>query len=249
MHIIIWIIVILVVLGLIISLAEWVIDNIVPILLIATYIVGLIFWPKVMVALTIVAIGLLIVWALIKGAIRWIKKNVLSKFHRKHRRKPITEQEVKEKRRRSLVQVDDSLPEDVRTVINNGNRFLIAVREFNDDIEDEVVSKKLDELEGLTYQIFHELGRNPGKLHELDRLNNYYLPTIEKLIRSYAELDNYEYQESNLRDIKSEISNMLDDVNAALLKLVNDLFVYEKIDVQSDITVMKSMFERDGISK
>ena len=45
MHIIIWIIVILVVLGLIISLAEWVIDNIVPILLIATYIVGLIFMP------------------------------------------------------------------------------------------------------------------------------------------------------------------------------------------------------------
>lgn len=249
MHIIIWIIVILVVLGLIISLAEWVIDNIVPILLIATYIVGLIFMPKIMVALTGACIGILIVLVLIRSIIRWIKRNIISRFKRKHHQKPISEKVIRANRGKANVTVDDNMPEDVREIISNGNRFLTSIRMYSDEIEDVILTKKLGDLEGIIYQILCELKRNPDKVRGVERLNNYYIPTIEKLVRSYAELDKYEYQESNVQEIKREITQSIDDVNSALLKLVNDLFVYEKIDIQSDVAVMKQMLKRDGILK
>ena len=247
MHIILWIVVILVILGLIISLAEWVVEHIVQILLVAAYVVGLIFFPKVVIILTLICVALFIVGMILKGIGEWIERNLIHNHLRKDRRPKAKGKKTKNKY--VNVAIDESLPDDIKLVLAEGNKYITRIRNYNEEIEDKDVSDKLDKLEGLMRQIFTELGRCPEKSKDMDKLKNYYLPTIDKLVKSYSELDKYEFQSANILEMKTEISKSLDDANEALSELMNDLFLYDKIEVQSDISVMKNMFERDGIYK
>ena len=78
---------------------------------------------------------------------------------------------------------DDSIPANVRQLINEGNEYISFVRGINDIIPDtEEMSDKLYKLESIMNRIFDQVKKDPSSADELHQLMNYYLPTTKKLL-------------------------------------------------------------------
>ncbi|MDD6551650.1 MAG: 5-bromo-4-chloroindolyl phosphate hydrolysis family protein [Lachnospiraceae bacterium] len=141
---------------------------------------------------------------------------------------------------------DASLPPEARDVIEQGEKYIAEFHHLNDVIPDEAMSEKLDKLENLIQRIFSEVRKKTEKAAGLRRLLDYYLPTTKKLVQAYADAENQPDTE-NISQIKKEIEDSLDMINAACEKIFDEMFTDDAWDISSDINVMKRMMEQDGL--
>ena len=77
---------------------------------------------------------------------------------------------------------------------------------------------------------------------------NYYLPTTEKLMNAYIELDKQPEVGENIINTKRDIEEAVDTINDAFENLLDSLFEETAWDISSDISVMKTMMEQDGLT-
>ncbi len=137
--------------------------------------------------------------------------------------------------------------EEVQSVLDEGHAYIRTIRECNDEIPDDVLSDKLDRLELIVSRIFEQVEKNPDAAKDLHRLMDYYLPTVVKLLRAYIDLDNQPGAGENIAGTKREIEGVIDTINNACEKMLDSLFEEMAWDISSDISVMKSMMEQDGL--
>ncbi len=149
---------------------------------------------------------------------------------------------------RTYYKIDESLPEDVKAILKDGNDYLNKIRDFNDMIPDtESMSDKLYTLEATVLSIFKKVQKQPETAGELRRFMSYYLPTTEKLVTSYVKLSNEDSTIENVANAKHEIEDAMDVINDAFVKLLNQLFQDDAWDISSDISVMKTMMKQDAL--
>ena len=136
-----------------------------------------------------------------------------------------------------------------RRVIRDGEAFLEEVRRANDLIPEPEMSEKLSRLEGIVTRIIDQVRRDPSNAAALRKFMNYYVPTTQKLIKAYVDLNGQPDVGDNITRTKHEIEDAIDAVNGASDVLLNDLFEDVAWDIASDISVMKSMMEQDGLAQ
>ena len=105
---------------------------------------------------------------------------------------------------------------------------------------------KLDELELILSRIVVCIRENPEKSRQMDRLTDYYLPSVMKLLRVYQELEKQPIQGENIQKTKKEIEDSLDMINQALKTMFDDMFQDVAMDISSDIRVLEMMLAKDG---
>lgn len=143
----------------------------------------------------------------------------------------------------------DELPENVRTVIEEGRNYVQMIRRCNDEIPGEEMSDKLDRLEFLVTRIFAQVEKEPGQAPELRKLLSYYLPTTQKLLEAYRDLDRQEVQVQNIARTKKDIEQTVDTINQAFERFLDEMFRDTAWDIQSDISVLNTMLKQDGYLK
>lgn len=144
---------------------------------------------------------------------------------------------------------DGEYPENVRAILKEGNKYIQHIRESNDAIAGEVMSQKLTTLEDIMQRIFEQLKKNPDSADDLNKLMKYYLPTTSKLIDVYKELDGQpSFGDNNVANTKKEIEDTLDVINAAFGKLFDDMFEDAAWDVSTEISTMKTMLAKEGLT-
>ena len=138
--------------------------------------------------------------------------------------------------------------EEVAGIIKEGNEYIKRIREINDAIPDtEEMSDKLYRLENIMNRIFEQVGKDPSNAPALRKFMNYYLPTTTKLLNAYIDLGSQPDVE-NVARTKHEIDEALDTINDGFEKIFNDMFQNTAWDISSDISVMKTMMEQDGLT-
>lgn len=142
---------------------------------------------------------------------------------------------------------EEGLPENVRAILREGERYIEDVHYCNDLIPGEEMSRKLDDLEQIVRQIFAQLKQHPEQADDLRKFLNYYLPTTEKLLHAYIDLDNQPASGENIETARKEIEDVIDTINSAFRTLLDNLFQQMAWDVSTDISVMKSMMSQDGL--
>lgn len=133
--------------------------------------------------------------------------------------------------------------------IEEGETYLKGIREANDDIPGEEISKKLDQLEDIIRKIFVCVEKHPEKLPEIRKLMEYYLPITMKLVNAYKEFDSQPVQGDNISNSKKEIEETLDTIDLAFQKLLDSLYEEEAMEVYSDISVLNALFAQEGLTK
>ena len=108
-----------------------------------------------------------------------------------------------------------------------------------------VLSAKIDRLEEVTAKIFRAVEEDPQKRGKIDTFLNYYLPTTQKLLDSYAEFESAGVEGENLRQAKSRIEATMDAIVKGFEHQLDELYKADALDVDSDIRVMEHMLRRD----
>lgn len=158
------------------------------------------------------------------------------------------------KRQEALVQSASSkesapLTAEQQQLLDRGKAFIAVIREGNDAIPDEEISRTLDRIEHVVSAILDAAAENPELIDDLDRLLDYYLPTTVKLLETYRELDSQPIQSDNIVDSKREIEKALDSLSVAFEKLLDSLFRDVATDVSSDITVLRTVLAQEGLTE
>lgn len=126
--------------------------------------------------------------------------------------------------------------------------ILRNIRRANDRIADPVLSAKIDRLEEVTAKIFQAVEADPKKRGSIDTFLNYYLPTTQKLLDSYAEFEATGVEGANLGQAKDRIEKTMDSIVAGFEHQLDELYKMDAMNVDSDIRVMETMLRRDTAS-
>ena len=85
----------------------------------------------------------------------------------------------------------------------------------------------------------------PAKKNQASTFLNYYLPTTQKLLDSYADFEEAGVSGQNLDQAKSRIADTMDNIIAGFEHQLDALYQDAAMDIDSDIRVMETMLRRD----
>lgn len=142
----------------------------------------------------------------------------------------------------------NSLSQEARETIEEGNRYIEQIRKSNDAIPGVEISNKIYHLEDVIRRIFQRVEQHPELVDDLHKFMDYYLPTTVKLLNAYEELDKQATQGENIKTAKQEIENTLDTINVAFENLLDSFYQETAWDVSADISVLKTMLEQEGLT-
>lgn len=137
----------------------------------------------------------------------------------------------------------------VTKVLEEGREYIRVIRKCNDEIPGEEMSEKLDKLELLVTRIFARVEEEPELASDMQKMLSYYLPTTQKLLEAYWDLDKQDVEVKNISDTKREIEKTVDTINRACEEFLDELFRDRAWDIQSDISVLNTMLKQDGYIK
>ncbi len=126
--------------------------------------------------------------------------------------------------------------------------ILRNLRLANDRIPDAELSSKIERLEQISALIFKEVEAHPEKRDRIHTFFDYYLPTTQKLLDTYAEFDEMGIEGENLTRAKERIEQMMDAIVEGFAHQLDQLYSADAMDVVSDIKVMETMLNRDTAS-
>ena len=160
------------------------------------------------------------------------------------------EEEAKKKARMEEEQKesDGRLTPKCREVVEEGRRYIRHIHECNEKIPGEAISAKLDRLELVITRIFREVERRPETADDMKKMMSYYLPTTQKLLDAYCELDDQPIAGQNIESTKKEIEATLDTLNTAFENFLDSFFEEKAWDISSDITVLQTMLTQEGLT-
>ena len=132
-------------------------------------------------------------------------------------------------------------------LLQQGEEYIGKIRDSNEIIKDKEISKKLDRMERVVATIFHEVDINPAQAKKLGVFLEYYLPTTEKLLESYIELDEKAVKGKHTEQTKKDISKALDSINNAFEGLLDRFYQEQEREVVSEIFAMETIMKQEGL--
>ncbi len=131
-------------------------------------------------------------------------------------------------------------------VIRSGYDAMRRIRQANDTIADEALSRQIDSIELSCGQILSLLQERQNLLPQLRTFLRYYLPTTLRLLDARAKLENTA-STPKAREVRARISEALGVIDKAFIKQVEALDAYRFIDLESEMDVLRDMLKADGL--
>ncbi len=158
------------------------------------------------------------------------------------------EEEAAEAKRRADMAVKQTGDPELDKVIDEGNKYIIALREANDAIPGEDISNSIDRIEKACKGIFEYVREHPSKMGEIKKFMNYYLPTTLKLLKSYENLQNQTVKGENITSTMFDIEGMMVTIASAFEKKLDQLFESDSLDISADIAVFENLLASEGLT-
>lgn len=133
----------------------------------------------------------------------------------------------------------------MQEIMDSGQRYIDKIHDSNDIIKDKKISEKLERMERIVSMIFHEVDVNPAQADKLGLFLNYYLPTTEKLLEAYIDLDEKEIKGKSLQRTQKEIETSLDVINASFEGLLDKFYQEKEMDITSDIAALEVIMKQE----
>lgn len=116
---------------------------------------------------------------------------------------------------------------------------IFELRKLYDQVENDVVQSLLKNIIKTSEKIYKEVVVNTDKLYKLDRFNNYYLITIQKILKKYINLSKNKIRNSQNESFFLKIEEFLKNVTVSFDILYHSLYTDEIIDLDAEMQVME----------
>lgn len=133
-------------------------------------------------------------------------------------------------------------------MIKDGNLAIEEMKRLDDAIEDASVSADIVRLETVSQKIFDRVKEDPTKLPQIRKFMDYYLPTTLKLLNAYDRASAAGISGENVDATRAKVEKMMKTVVGAFEKQLDALFGTEAMDISTDITVLETMMQREGLA-
>lgn len=137
---------------------------------------------------------------------------------------------------------------EIDPILEEGNRALSEMGRLYMSIKDPEVRVKINELMRVTDKITQDAIADPSDIPQIKKFMNYYLPTTIKLLNTYDRMSSQGIEGENLDKTMKSINTMLDDAIVAYKKMLDSLFANQALDIETDIQVMNTMLQREGLT-
>lgn len=114
-----------------------------------------------------------------------------------------------------------------------------GLRKLFDEINNEDIKKELKEIIKISDKIYKEIVVNIEKLYKIEKFNNYYLITVEKVVRKYIKLSKNKINNNETEAFFSKIEEFLKNVSTSFKNLYQSLYNDEVIDIDAEMKVME----------
>lgn len=138
---------------------------------------------------------------------------------------------------------------EMQMIMDQGQEYVDKIHESNDIIKDKIISKKLERMESVVSMIFHEVDVNPNNADKLGMFMNYYLPTTEKLLEAYIDIDEKKVKGKSLEKTKKDIEGAIDKIIDSFEGLLNKFYQEKELDIATDISAMEVLMKQDGLTE
>jgi 5-bromo-4-chloroindolyl phosphate hydrolysis protein len=163
------------------------------------------------------------------------------------RKREAEEQRKQEEENQRFADVDQEKREEIVKMIREGEAYLERFDQIGKRLVGQEMNRKLSRLSLVTGRIFDFITEHPKKTSDIRKFLSYYLPTTEKLLNTYEELDREPVQGENITKAKKEIMDTLDTINYAFENLLDSLYEDTAMDVSTDIAVLETMLAQEGL--
>ena len=111
--------------------------------------------------------------------------------------------------------------------------------ERTDKGNNEKIQKLLKNIINVSDNIYKEVVVNTDKLYKLERFNNYYLITIQKIVKKYTKNILTKIKNKQSEELFIKIEEFLNNVVTGFNNLYQSLYTDEMIDLDAEIKVME----------
>ena len=153
----------------------------------------------------------------------------------------------KEKARQPKVS-DKPLDPEVAAVVEEGHMAIKEMGRLYGSIQSPEVRERINELMRISDKIIQDAVDDPSDVPEIRKFLDYYLPTTIKLLNAYDRMSGQGIEGENLSRSMNSIEEMLDTAVDAFKKQLDSLFEDQALDIETDISVMNRMLEREGLT-
>ena len=138
--------------------------------------------------------------------------------------------------------------EELDKMIRDGRLAIAEMKRLDDNIPDETLSAQIRRLEEVSGKIFQQVKAEPGKLPQIRKFMDYYLPTTLKLLNAYDRMSGAGVSGENIDSTMEKVEKMMGTIVTAFEKQLDSLFGSEALDISTDISVLETMMAREGLA-
>ncbi len=125
------------------------------------------------------------------------------------------------------------------------DQILEQIHSVNEQIPDEEMTKKIDQIESITQEIFRAVEQEPEKRGKIDRFMSYFLPTTLKLLESYANLSKTNIDGKNISQSKKSIEVAMDTIVDGFKHQLDELYKTDAVSIETEVDVLTKMINRE----
>ena len=174
---------------------------------------------------------------------------LLAKFRGSKAQDTEPEPEVKERpKKQKPKEPEKPLDPEVAAVVEEGHMAIKEMGRLYSSIQSPEVRGRINELMRISDKIIQDAVDDPSDVPEIRKFLDYYLPTTIKLLNAYDRMSGQGIEGENLTKSMNSIEEMLDTAVDAFKKQLDSLFEDQALDIETDISVMNRMLEREGLT-
>lgn len=134
--------------------------------------------------------------------------------------------------------------DELAAVLNQGKRNLMNLRRMSMEIKDSGIRSESTEICGSIDKILRTLKERPDRIASQRQFFNYYLPTLEKILLKFKELESGGVL---TEQITESTKICLEDIKTAMSKQYNNLFENDLLDLTVDMEALTYICKKDGL--
>ena len=123
------------------------------------------------------------------------------------------------------------------------------LNEMVDKIDDETVSKDLEEISKSANKIINRIEENELQNKTARKFMDYYLPVCVKIVGRYDEIENQSLTSKDSKEFMKNTEKILKATNKAFKRILNSLYQDDIVDADAEMKVFNSMLTADGFDE
>jgi hypothetical protein len=126
--------------------------------------------------------------------------------------------------------------------------FIDTINSLNNDIPDEEISNGLFETTSLLKQIQDLEVKFPKSKPKLNKLYEYYLPILVRILRQFENLQNVK-QDPSYEETRGKLARTIRLINDAMKTIIQSMTDADFINLSADISTLEAVLRKDGLTE